>query len=89
MSSRQFKALLAVGQLLPPAHTADLSEDGEIYDSDDDGDDDDNDDDYDDDGPSSPSQTQALSKPSKQVIDLICDDDDLSEGEDGGLLQIS
>lgn len=89
ISSRRFKTLPAVGQLLPPAHMADLSEDGEIYDSDDDGDDDDNDDDYKDDGPFSPNQTQALPKPLKQVINLTCDDDDLSKGEDGGLLQVS
>jgi hypothetical protein len=43
ISSRQFKALPAVGQLLPPAYTADLSENEEIYNFD-------NDDDYDDDG---------------------------------------
>jgi hypothetical protein len=38
MNGRPFQAPPAVGQSLPPAYTAELSEDGEIFDSDDDDD---------------------------------------------------
>jgi hypothetical protein len=59
MNGRRFQAPPAVGQLLPPARTADLSEDGETLDSDDD----------DDDLPSV-KQILASSKRAKRVVDL-------------------
>jgi hypothetical protein len=62
MNGGRFQAPPAVGQLLPPAYAAELSEDGEIFDSD-------NDD--------LPSVRQILASPKRviEVIDLTCDDD--------------
>jgi hypothetical protein len=71
-----FKRPPAVGQLLPSARTADLSEDGETLDSDDD---------------SLPSVKQILasSKRAKRVIDLTGDDDDDGEGGGGDFTEVS
>jgi len=60
MNDYQFRASLTAGESLLPAYAAELSEDGEIYDSDDANDDDDI---------FFFSQIQALSQPLKQVID--------------------
>jgi hypothetical protein len=58
--------------LLATARAAELSEDGEIFDSDDDGD--------------LPTLRQILGSPKQviEVIDLTCDGDGGSEGDDGG-----
>jgi hypothetical protein len=64
MDGRGFQAPPAVGQPLPPACAAELSEDGEILSSDDDDDDDDD----------LPSFKKILAQ-SKQVIDLTHDND--------------
>jgi len=72
MNGRGFQAPPAVGQPLPPACAAELSEDGEIFDSDD----------ADDDLPSVRQILASLRRP-KQVIDLTGDDDGDSEGDDG------
>jgi hypothetical protein len=70
----------AVSQPLPPACAAELSEDGEIFDSDDDGDDDD-----------LPSVRQILASPKRaiEVIDLTCGDDGDSEGDNGNHTEVS
>jgi hypothetical protein len=70
MNGRHFEASSAVGQPLPPACAAELSEDGEIFDSD-------NDDDL-------PSVRQILASPKRviEVMDLTYDDDGDSEGDD-------
>jgi hypothetical protein len=62
MNGGRFQAPPAVGQSLPPACAAELSEDGEIFDSDDD------------DLPSM-RQILALSKRVTEVVDPICDND--------------
>jgi len=74
IDDRGFQAPPAVGELLPSARTADLSEDGEALDSDDD----------DDDDLPSVKQILASSKRAKRVIDLTGDD---REGGDGELAQ--
>ena len=79
----RFQAPPAVGELLPSARTANLSEDGEALDSDDDDDDDD-----DDDLPSV-KQILASSKRAKRVIDLTGDDDDDGEGGDSDFTEVS
>jgi hypothetical protein len=61
MNGRHFQAPPAVGQSLPPACAAELSEDGEIFDS------------YDDDNLSSPSRIRTPPEPLKRVIDLTRD----------------
>jgi len=71
LNGRGFQAPPAVGQSLLPAYTAQLSEDGEIFDSENDDDDDDL---------PSVKQILASSKRAKQVIDLTGDD---GEGGDG------
>jgi hypothetical protein len=76
MNGRRFQAPPVVGQLLPSARTADLSEDGETLDSDDD-------------GLPSVKQILASSKRAKRVIDLTGDDDDDGEGGDGDFTEIS
>jgi len=64
----------------PSACAAELSEDGEIFDSDDADDDDD-----------LPSLRQILASPKRaiEVIDLTCDDDGDSEGDDGNNTEVS
>jgi hypothetical protein len=57
-------------ETLPSARTADLSEDGEILDSNDD-------------GLPSVKQTLASSKRAKRAVDFIGDDDGDREGDDG------
>jgi hypothetical protein len=76
MNSRRFQVPSAVGQLLPSGCAAELSEDGEIFDSDDD--------DF-------PSVRQILASPKQvvEVIDLTSDDDGDSEGDDGNHPKIS
>jgi hypothetical protein len=74
----RFQVPPAAGQLLPSARTADLSEDGEIFNSDDD----------DDDLPSV-KQILASSKRAKLVVDLTGDDDDDREGDDGDFIEVS
>ena len=71
MNGHRFQASPAVGQPLPPTRAAELSEDGEIFDSDDDDD--------------HPSLNQILASPKrvKRVIDLTRDDDDDGEGNIG------
>ena len=73
-----FQAPPAVGQSLLPAYTAQLSEDGEIFDSEND------DDDYDD----LPSVKQILAS-SKRAKDLTGDDGDDGEGGDGDFTEVS
>jgi hypothetical protein len=75
MNDCGFQAPPAVGELLPSARTADLSEDREALDSNDD----------DDDLPSV-KQILASSKRAKRVIDLIGDD---GEGGDGDFTEVS
>jgi len=72
MDGGPFRAPPAVGQSLSPTRAAELSEGGEIFDSDDDGD--------------LPTLRQILSSPKQviEVIDLTCDGDGGSEGDDGG-----
>jgi hypothetical protein len=72
----RFQAPPSVDQPLSPACAAELSGDGEIFDSDDDGD--------------LPSVRQILASPKQakqvtEVIDLTRDDDSDSEGDDGSL----
>jgi hypothetical protein len=80
MNGRRFQAPPAVGQPLPPACAAELSEDGEIFDSD-----------ADDDDADLPSLRQILASPKRviEVIDLTCDDDGDSEGDDGSHTEVS
>jgi hypothetical protein len=80
---RRFQAPPAVDQLLLPAYAAELSEDGEIFDSDDDDDDDDDDD--------LPSVRQILASPRRviEMIDLTCDDDGDVEGDSGSHTEVS
>src|SRR2546421_8582703 len=75
MNGGRFQAPPAVGQSLPPACAAELSEDGEIFDSDDD----------------LPSVRQILALPKRviEVVDLTCDDDGDSEGDDGNHTEVS
>jgi hypothetical protein len=73
----RFQAPPAVGELLPSARTANLSEDGEALDSDDD-----------DDLPSV-KQILASSKRAKRVINLTGDDDDDREGGDSDFTEVS
>jgi hypothetical protein len=77
MNGRHFQAPPAVGQSLPPACAAELSEDGEIFDS------------YDDDNLSSPSRIWTPPKPLKQVADVTRDDDGDSEGGDDDHTEVS
>jgi hypothetical protein len=79
IDDRGFQAPSAVGELLPSAHTADLSEDGEALDSDDD---DDNDD------LCSVKQILASLKRAKRVIDLTGDDNN-GDGGDGDFTEVS
>jgi len=74
MNGRRFQAPSAVGQPLSSAYVPELSEDGEPFNSDDDND--------------LPSVRQILARP-KQVIDLTCDDDDDSQGDDGNHTEVS
>jgi hypothetical protein len=76
MNGRCFQAPSAVDQPLPPACAAELSEDGEIFDSDD-GD--------------FPSVRQILASPKRavEVIDLTCDDDGDSESDNGSHAEVS
>jgi hypothetical protein len=76
MNGRRFHAPPPVGQLLPSARTADLSEDGETLDSDDD------------DLPSV-KQILASSTRAKWVIDLTDDYDDDGESGDGDFTEVS
>jgi hypothetical protein len=80
MNSRRFQAPPAVGQPLPPAYAAELSEDGEIFDFDADDDD-------------LPSVKQILastsSKRATKVIDLTCDDDSDSKDDNGNHTEVS
>jgi hypothetical protein len=78
MNGRRFQAPPAVGQPLPPACAAELSEDGEIFDSDEDNDD-------------LPSVRQILASPRREieVIDLTCDDDGDSEGDNGSHTEVN
>jgi hypothetical protein len=75
MNGRRFQAPPAVGQPLPPACAAELSEDGEIFDSDND----------------LPSVRQILASPKRaiEVIDLTCDDDGDSESDNGNHTEVS
>jgi hypothetical protein len=75
----RFQAPLAVGELLPSARTANLSEDREALDSDDD----------DDDDLPSVKQILASSKRAKRVIDLTGDGDDDGEGGDSDFTEVS
>jgi hypothetical protein len=78
MNGRHFQVPPAVGPSLPPACAAELSEDGEIFDS------------YDDnDNLSSPSRIRTPPEPLKLVIDLTRDDDGDSEGGDGDHTEVS
>jgi hypothetical protein len=79
MDDRGFQAPSAVSESLPSARTADLSEDGEVLDSNDD----------DDDDLRSVKQILASSKRAKRVIDLTGDDDDDGEGGDGDFTGVS
>jgi hypothetical protein len=73
-----FRAPPAVGQPLSPTRAAELSEDGEIFDSDDDDGD-------------LPTLRQILSSPKQviEVIDLTCDGDSDSKGDDGNHTEVS
>jgi hypothetical protein len=73
-----FRRPPAVGQSLLPAYMAQLSEDGEIFDSEND----------DDDLPSV-KQILASSKRAKWVVDLTGDDDDDRDGDDGDFTKVS
>jgi hypothetical protein len=75
MNGRRCEAPRAVGRFLSSGCTADLSEDGEISDSDDD----------------LPSVRQILASPKRviEVIDLTYDDDGDSEGDDGNYTEVS
>jgi hypothetical protein len=66
----------AVGQPLPPACAAELSEDGDNFDFDDD---------------DLPSVRQVLASPKRaiEVIDLTCGDDGDSEGDNGNHTEVS
>ena len=79
LNGRGFQAPPAVGQSLLPAYMAQLSEDGEIFDSENDDDDD------------LPSVKQILSssKRTKWVVDLTGDDDDDRDGDDGDFTKVS
>jgi hypothetical protein len=77
INGRPFQAPRAVDELLLSACAADLSEEGEIFDSDDD------------DTLSSPSRIRAPPEPSKRVVDLTRDDDGDSEGGDGDYTEVS
>lgn len=74
MNGRRFQAPSAVGQPLPPTCAAELSKNGEIFNSDDD-------DAADNDLPSV-RRILAFLRPAIEVVDLIGDDDDDSEGDD-------
>jgi hypothetical protein len=74
-----FQAPPAVGQSLLPAYMAQLSEDGEIFDSEND----------DDDDLPSVKQILASSKRAKRVVDLTGDDDDDRDGDDGDFTKVS
>ena len=63
MNSDRFQAPPAIGQSLPPARAAELSEDGEIFDFDAD------------DELHAVRQILALPKRVSEVVDLICADD--------------
>src|SRR3954451_19361910 len=78
LSAMDVPAPPAVGQPLPPACSAELSEDGEIFDSGDDNND-------------LHSVRQILASPKRviEVIDLACDDDGDSEGDDGNPIELS
>jgi hypothetical protein len=81
MDGGRFQAPPAVGQPLPPACAAELSEDGEIFDSGDD---------YDD----LPTVRQILDSPKQakrviEVINLTHDGDSDSEGDDGHHTEVS
>ena len=80
MNGCRFQAPPAVGQLLPSARTADLSEDRETLDSD-------NDDD--DDNLPFAKQILATSKRAKRVINLTGDDDDDGEDSDNSFTEVS
>jgi len=77
MNGRRFQTPPAVGQLLSPTYVAELSEDGEIFNSD-------NDDDI-------PSVKQILVSPKRviKVINLTYDDYSDSEGDDGNHMEIN
>ena len=76
MNSRRFQTPPVVGQPLPLACAAELSEDGEIFDSDDD---------------DLPSVRQILAslKRAIEVIDLTCNDDGDSEDDNGNHTEVS
>ena len=74
MNGRGFQALPVIGQSLSPACTAELSENGEIFDSEDDDD--------------VPSISQ-IQDPPKQVIDLTRDDDGDCEDDDADHTEVS
>ena len=76
MNGRRFQTPSAGGQPLLPACAAELSEDGEIFDS--------NDDDL-------PSVKEILASPRRvtEVIDLTCDDDGDSEDDNGNHIEVS
>jgi hypothetical protein len=76
MNGRRFQAPLIVGQSLPSARMADLSEDGEILD-------------FEDDGLPSVKQILASLKRAKRMIDLTGDDDDDREGGNDSFIEIS
>jgi hypothetical protein len=79
MDGGPFRAPPAGGQSLSPTRAAELSEDGEIFDSDDD----DNDD--------LPTLRQILGSPKQviEMIDLTCDGEGDSEGDDGNHTEVS
>jgi hypothetical protein len=79
LNGRGFQAPPAVGQSLLPAYTAQLSEDGEIFNSEND----------DDDDLPSVKQILASSKRAKRVIDLTGNDGDDGEGGDGDFTEVS
>jgi hypothetical protein len=78
MNGRRFQALLAVDQPLPPACAAELSEDGEIFDSDA----------ADDDDLPSVRQILASLKRAIKVINLTYYDDGDSKGDDGSHTEV-
>jgi hypothetical protein len=81
INNRRFQASPAIAQPLPPTCTAELSEDGEIFDSDDD----------DHHHHDLPSARRILASPKRviEVINLTCDDDDDSEGDDDNHIEVS